>query len=223
MWVPVAHVENLVTEYTKPSFSVHMPSSQQFRDNWEATFGGTVSDDLPEEQPVDSEMGALLDMLADGVMSGNVPFQVYEFHSSFGLPVVDRPTVPPQDRALLRLRLITEEYLELLEAHGIPTRNINEYIQEAILDIAEAGELQIDLVEAADALADLDYVIEGTRLEYGIDGGPVADEVHRANMSKLGEDGKPVYREDGKVTKGPNYTPPDIATIIELQKTAGES
>jgi len=74
-----------------------------------------------------------------------------------------------------------------------------------------------DLVGIADALADIVYVVYGTALTYGIDLDAVLREVHRSNMSKLGRDGKPLIREDGKVVKSENYFPPDIASILSPQ------
>ena len=71
-------------------------------------------------------------------------------------------------------------------------------------------------VEAADALADLVYVVYGMALETGIDLAAVLAEVQRSNMSKLGPDGRPVYREDGKVLKGPGYVPPDVAGALGI-------
>ena len=67
---------------------------------------------------------------------------------------------------------------------------------------------------AADALADLVYVVYGMALETGIDLAAVLAEVQRSNMSKLGADGRPVYRQDGKVLKGPGYLPPDVAAVL---------
>ena len=69
----------------------------------------------------------------------------------------------------------------------------------------------------ADALADLDYVIEGTRLEFGIDGWPIAQAVHKSNMAKVGSK----VREDGKILKGPDWTPPDIAGELRKQGWSG--
>lgn len=77
-------------------------------------------------------------------------------------------------------------------------------------DACEAG----DLVELADALADMVYIVFGTALTHGIDLDAVLAEVHRSNMSKLGEDGRPVLRDDGKVLKGPRYRPPDVAAVL---------
>lgn len=72
----------------------------------------------------------------------------------------------------------------------------------------------MDAFSVADALADIVYVVYGTALTYGIDLDSVLREVHRANMSKLGADGKPLLRQDGKVLKSDRYRPPDIAPIV---------
>jgi predicted HAD superfamily Cof-like phosphohydrolase len=74
-----------------------------------------------------------------------------------------------------------------------------------------------DLVEVADALGDMLYILCGTIIEHGMQDviEKVFDEIQRSNMSKLGVDGKPIYREDGKVLKGPNYFKPDFAKIIK--------
>ena len=73
-----------------------------------------------------------------------------------------------------------------------------------------------DIVEIADALGDMLYILCGTILEHGLQHKieEVFDEIQRSNMSKLGEDGKPIYREDGKVMKGPNYFKPNFSTIL---------
>ena len=73
-----------------------------------------------------------------------------------------------------------------------------------------------DIVEIADALGDMLYILCGTILEHGLQHKieEVFDEIQRSNMSKLGEDGKPIYREDGKVMKGPNYFKPDFSKLI---------
>ncbi len=83
---------------------------------------------------------------------------------------------------------------------------------EEYLEAANNG----DLVEVADALGDMLYILCGTLIEHGLQDKIVAvfDEIQRSNMSKLGQDGKPIYREDGKVLKGPNYFKPDIASIV---------
>jgi hypothetical protein len=116
----------------------------------------------------------------------------------------------------LRLRLIAEEFFELLDAA------LGEYKPEpwrfdaaraAVADIVNDTPIAVDLPELADALADLDYVVEGTRLEFGIDGPPIARAVHSANMAKIGG---PVD-EHGKVGKPPGWTPPDIDKALRDQ------
>ena len=123
------------------------------------------------------------------------PFRsVGAFHTAFGLPVRERPTADiPADEAILRQALLDEEVDELRAA-------------------VEAG----DVVGIADALADIVYIACGTAHAYGIDLDAVVAEVHRSNMTKLGEDGRPVYRQDGKVLKGPAYEPPQLAAVLGL-------
>lgn len=119
--------------------------------------------------------------------------RVREFHKAFAIPVLSAPTIPA-DRVALRLALIDEERQELTEA-------------------LEAG----DIVEVADALTDIAYLVYGTALEFGIDLDACFAEVHRSNLSKLGGDGLPIYRSDGKVLKGPAYSPPDLAMVLGLK------
>jgi len=147
--------------------------------------------------------------------------QVIAFHIANDQPILEEPTVPSNDRVCLRLALITEEFFELLEAAYGATEESSALKAQFLEAINDTTAEALDLPAFVDALADLDYVIEGTRLEFGIDGGPIAAEVHRSNMSKLGADGKPVRREDGKIMKGPNFTPPDIAGELRKQGWEG--
>lgn len=119
---------------------------------------------------------------------------VHEFHTAFGLGINYKPVAHiGEDRNLLRYKLMREENEEYLEA-------------------ANNG----DLVEVADALGDMLYILAGTIIEHGMQHKieEVFEEIQRSNMSKLGEDGKPIYREDGKVLKGPNYFKPNIEEIL---------
>ena len=121
--------------------------------------------------------------------------QVRQFHQSFGLPVRTAPDAAVGlDQTGLRLALIEEEVGELRTA-------------------ALAG----DLIGVADALADIVYVAYGTAHVYGIDLDAVLDEVHSSNMTKLGPDGEPIHRADGKVLKGAGYRPPDVAAALALR------
>lgn len=120
---------------------------------------------------------------------------VAEFHDKFGLPVRRVPAaVTPAERDL-RQALLEEEACEACEA-------------------MEAN----DVLKIAQELADVVYVAYGAALTYGIDLDAAVAEVHRANMSKIGPDGRPLYREDGKVLKGPGYTPPNMAFVLERQR-----
>lgn len=118
---------------------------------------------------------------------------VEEFHKTFGHPVGENIQFPSKTITELRLRLLAEELDELKEA-------------------IEKG----DFVGVADALGDLQYILSGTVLVFGLQNkfNEVFQEIQNSNMSKLGEDGKPIYREDGKVLKGPNYFPPNIEGIL---------
>jgi len=116
--------------------------------------------------------------------------QVRKFHNAFGIKNLDKPNSNlSKEVFLLRHRLMHEENEEYLEA-------------------CKSG----DLVEIADALGDMMYILCGTILSHGLHDKieSVFEEIQKSNMSKLGVDGKPIYREDGKVMKGPNYFKPDI-------------
>ena len=87
-------------------------------------------------------------------------------------------------------------------------------IEEEAAEFRAAVEAD-DIVEVADAIADLLYVIYGAALTFGIPVREVFTEVHRSNMTKLDEDGRPIYRADGKVMKGPNFSPPNLRPILD--------
>jgi len=141
----------------------------------------------------------------------NLREQVHEFHVAMGAPNGTTPSVPPDERVWLRLSLISEEFFELLEAAGISPSTTDG--MQALLRMAAPYGLSVDLPTFVDAMADLDYVVEGTRLEFGVDGAPIAAAVHAANMAKAGG---PV-REDGKRLKPPGWTPPDIEGELRKQ------
>ncbi|MFZ7123946.1 MAG: hypothetical protein ACO1HP_14645, partial [Bacteroidota bacterium] len=121
--------------------------------------------------------------------------QVREFHETFRLDFRQEPTAELSERIYtLRHRLMQEENDEYLEA-------------------CEKG----DLTQIADALGDKLYILCGTILAHGLQDKivEVFEEIHRSNMSKLDDNGQPIYREDGKIMKSNNYFLPDIATILE--------
>ena len=134
---------------------------------------------------------------------------VREFMLKFGHPVADKPQIIDDlNWEYMRLELIREELCELYEACGYDPKQI----QEAV--VPKVGKTRV--VPVADALGDLEYVINGMALGMGIDLPAVVREIHRSNMTKLGPDGKPIYREDGKILKGPGYEPPRIAEVLEV-------
>ena len=120
---------------------------------------------------------------------------VKQFHTSFGLGVSETPkNCLGESVNVLRYNLMKEENEEYLEA-----------VQNK------------DIVEIADALGDMLYILCGTIIEHGLQYKieEVFDEIQRSNMSKLGNNGLPIYREDGKVMKGPNYFKPDFTEILK--------
>ena len=117
---------------------------------------------------------------------------VKKFMETFGQMIRTKPQFPDEKTMQLRCDLIKEELNEL--EHAMKTKNLK---------------------EVADALTDILYVTYGAGYAYGIDLDKCFKEVQRANMSKLGKDGKPIYNENGKVMKGPNYTPPNLKQFVK--------
>jgi predicted HAD superfamily Cof-like phosphohydrolase len=119
--------------------------------------------------------------------------QLLEFQRAYNSTRNSKPTLISEDDYVLRYKLGKEELIEYFDA-------------------CKDG----DLIEVADALADQLYILLGTMISHGMQDviEDIFDEVHRSNMSKLGPDGKPLYREDGKVLKGPNYSPPNVSKYL---------
>ena len=119
---------------------------------------------------------------------------VKKFHQVYKLNYSESPTTEiGKETIKLRFKLMAEEN--------------EEYLQAAKNN---------DLVEVADALGDMMYILCGTIIEHGLQHKieKIFDEIQRSNLSKLGNDGLPIYREDGKVMKGPNYFKPNISKIL---------
>jgi len=125
-------------------------------------------------------------------MSNNLN-AVQTFIRTFGQEVREVPNIGPGDDKLKALRY--------------------ELIREELEELREAMENN-DIVEVADALTDILYVTYGAGAAFGIDLNATFAEVQRSNMSKLGEDGKPIYREDGKIMKGPAYFKPNLKAVL---------
>ena len=122
--------------------------------------------------------------------------KVKTFMQTFGQEVKTKPSFSTDKINDLRYNLIKEELSELKEAMD-----------------------NKDLLEVADALTDILYVTYGAGIAFGIDLDKCFDEVQNSNMSKLGEDGKPIYNEAGKVMKGPNYFKPDLSKYVKWDQT----
>ena len=118
--------------------------------------------------------------------------KVGTFMKTFGQEVKTKPSFSTEKINKLRIDLIKEELEELTEAMN-----------------------DKDLLEVADALTDILYVTYGAGHAFGINLDKCFDEVQKSNMSKLGKDGKPIYNEDGKVMKGPDYFKPDLSKILK--------
>ena len=119
---------------------------------------------------------------------------VTKFHESYGLGIEHTPKANlPKNISELRFSLMKEENEEYLQA-----------AQDQ------------DLIEIGDALGDMLYILCGTIIAHGFQDKieSIFDEIQRSNMSKLGADGKPIFRKDGKVMKGPNYFKPDLKKIL---------
>lgn len=124
-----------------------------------------------------------------------------EFHSAFGHPVDEVMTV---DGMELRRSLIVEEFTELMSE-----------MSQVSIALARGRKPKLEVREnLLKELCDLQYVISGMAVAFGLPLQVAFNRVHASNMSKLGEDGKPIYREDGKVLKGPNYEPPDLKDLV---------
>ena len=118
--------------------------------------------------------------------------KVKTFMQTFGQEIKSKPSFSTEKINDLRYNLIKEELDELKQAMDSK-----------------------DLLEVADALTDILYVTYGAGIAFGIDLDKCFEEVQNSNMSKLGEDGKPIYNEDGKVMKGPNYFKPDLSKFVK--------
>ena len=122
---------------------------------------------------------------------------VRKCHEKFGLEIRDKP---------IGFSLEDDDHVQLFELR-------NALHLEEMREFLEAWEGE-DLVAFTDAICDLIYVLCGTAVSFGIPLDACFAEVQRSNMSKLGENGEPIVRSDGKILKGPNFSPPDLRTII---------
>lgn len=172
--------------------------------------------------------------------------QVLEFHRVFEHPIgADGPKIPKDDRVRFRMALIAEEFFEMLVSVYGPDELIDD-AENSIRRVIASSIVHPHLADLVDAWADIDYVVEGARIEFGVDGDPIAAEVHRANMTKAhpcpachgsgikNEEREPgeepiwcaecrngwivVKNADSKTVKPVGWTPPDIAGELARQQ-----
>lgn len=142
---------------------------------------------------------------------------VREFHL---LNEIEDPPSPTLDGVPLKLRcdLILEEAIEFCSAAGCEATARPGAGPVAFPSVDHVP----DLVACVDAICDLLYVVHGAALALGVDIDPLMAEVHRSNLSKLGENGRPIRRGDGKILKGPNYSPPNLGPLLMAQGWSSE-
>lgn len=133
---------------------------------------------------------------------------VSEFHKAFGHP---RGVEMNEAQLAFRYKLLFEEFTELKEelAAALADLNINGKV---------SGKTKERMLKE---MADLQYVLSGMAVAFDLPLQVAFVRVHKSNMSKLGEDGKPIYRDDGKVLKGPNYVPVDLEDLVESKEVPG--
>lgn len=149
---------------------------------------------------------------------------VYEFHEVFQHHMAMSPRIPNQDILRLRAALLVEEVGEYLRAGGYNHPRIQQMFDSILDFIRRSNEPQtfVDMIEAADALGDIDYVTAGANLAWGFPAYAIINNIHESNMSKIGADGKPHWDAVGKTIKGPNYRAPKLLPIL-LQFARGET
>lgn len=147
---------------------------------------------------------------------------VKEFHQVFGHPAPSTPEILDAKTLALRLKLINEEFTELVDSSLVQT-NLKDRIMLRLVEVqsllghileGDVDDSMVAMIGQFDALCDLDYVVNGHGVAAGYPMDKGAAEVHASNMSKLGADGKPIYRKDGKVMKGENYFKPNLRRIL---------
>lgn len=152
--------------------------------------------------------------------SKHTALRVMEFHKAFDHAISYKPEVPSFDVRRLRVNLILEELGEFIAASGMMSTQVYGMFHNLQQYLLQAGEAEFhdapqpSIIEAADALGDIDYVVAGSNLVWGIPAEAVAIAIHESNMSKLDVNGQPIKREDGKVLKSINYFPPRIRAVL---------
>lgn len=196
-----------MTLYERKSFSVRPPGTEEYRDNWERTFGKNNTD---EAVPGNTRL-----------VPENIHEQGAEFRGVTGLPYIPTPSFTPVEVHRKAAQLVSEEFFELMQelfpSQAFVLLELRCALYEIIAHHSHVTLSEDDgvptLARIAKEAADLDYVVEQLRQEFGIRGGPIARLVHESNMAKAGG---PI-REDGKRLKPEGWVPPDIEGELRRQ------
>lgn len=140
--------------------------------------------------------------------------QVIAFHAAIGQPINERPAIPEKDRIRLRAALVIEEAFEFLEALYGGRLAEFEMAKSLVENVISKRDPRVDLTKAADALGDLDWAVESTRLTFGIDGRPIAEAIFQANMKTVDGSRLAANGIQGKPTQ---WEPPNIEAILRNQ------
>lgn len=202
------------TVWTNGRIRVHRSGTVQIGPHWDAIQDGDLQ----------ALGAAMVRMRADMLTADPYVSRVTEFHRAMGLPVRVVPSVGTVAERILRVRLLLEEVLEYATASAVR-------VELAGFRIKGTGELTIgenvgatpDLVAMTHELGDVQVIVSGTAAQLGLPLlAAVSEEIHPANMRKLGPDGRPVLRADGKVVKPEGWKPANVARIVERVLAADE-
>ena len=164
--------------------------------------------DLGTADALSEDINELIDAIQNSPKDKHTIDHVKEFHTVYGHPIAETPTIPDAKTRLLRVKLIAEEFMEFAKASGFPMDVVfqtgkfpgdKEISYKSVTPEHDTGE--VDIVDVADGLADIDYVTQGANLVWGFPAQKIMEEVQASNMSKLDENGKPIYNDSGKVIK----------------------
>lgn len=146
---------------------------------------------------------------------------VKEFMKAAGQETPEIITIPDEDTRKMRVRILFEEFMEYADAMGVtlgmskPEDNEDDWVVIKEDSVALAITDEVNIVEVADAIADIDYVNNGNAICMGLDMEPIKSEVHRSNMSKFIDGHR---RDDGKWVKGPSYSPANVEGEVDKQR-----
>lgn len=175
---------------------------------------------VAENKRLNEQVDALQGRMSE-MVNGGLHRTVSDFTTLVGQPAASKPSVPDDQTVKLRLKLAIEEVLEELEASLViwsAEPFLLRHVRENLARIIAESKVRVDLVALADAWADKDYINEGSRIAFGVDGGPIAKIVHEANMKKRGGG----LDNHGKAVKPEGWEPPEKAIAAELRRQGWE-